>query len=109
MNTPQLIIPPCIFRLPGNLILFAEDVDLSGDEIVFDLEHAAVLTFAPMPDGKSMGIMSQKASEALVTFGSPTIRVNKSAIVIQSTNNLDLLDNARKVIHKIEIARGPHR
>ena len=103
-----LIAPMCIYRLPGGLTLFAEGVDLSGDELTFDMDRCAALNFVPMPDG-GIGIQAQKASESVLTFGATKMTVPRVAVAIQNTTNLDLISNARQAVSGIQIARGPHR
>ena len=100
----KFITTICIFRLPGGITLFAEDVDLSGESVSFDLDRCAVLDLVPVPDGIQWA--SQKASRNPGFFGGQKIVVSKSALAWQDTTNLDLIATARQAITGIKIANG---
>lgn len=98
--TPPLIVPTCIYRLPGLTLFTEQEIDLSGETVTFDLTRCAVLFLVPR-DGV-MGVFSIKASESAYTFFGGKLTIPRADISVQNTTSLDLLANARKAISGIE-------
>lgn len=103
----RLVVAPCIFRLPTNIVLFQEGVDASADIVEFDLRRACLLSFVESPTG--LQVQSERACTSFKVFWGTILRVPKAMIIEQNTINMDLLSTMRRVALGLEFVPGPRR
>jgi hypothetical protein len=92
----EIVVAPCIFTLSTGVTLFSEGVDLSGDEVTFDMRHTALLMVAADAKG-NQGIQAVRGSDSPYFFFAGKVTVLREHIVgVQNTLNFELLKNARQ-------------
>jgi hypothetical protein len=100
-----LVVAPCIFRIKGtNLILFQEDLDMTGPETTFDLTKAVHITFGNNERGELL-INHLRACDAPLMFWGTKLTVKTDDLIAQNTVNTELLTNLRGCLSKIVRAR----
>jgi hypothetical protein len=92
----EMVVAPCIFTLSSGVTLFSEGVDLSNDEVTFDMRHTAILMVVSDAKG-NQGIQAVRGSDSPYFFFAGKVTVSREHVVsVQNTLNFDLLKNARK-------------